>query len=267
MSDILKDKKIVTYQNYQVGLTPYKIQDFKYDKSISEIIRIKENENPIRGTIILILSTYLPLNIKSKSITSKESINLIIEHFINECGNLELQEIEFIIKSGIMGKFGTIYNDISIDTICGKDGWIETYYNTERIKRPEPVQMIIEEKPSGMTIEEFYEKNAEYKERSILIEIQSKLKEHKLSINDIKIFYKIKGFDLNDFKDDCEHYCANYYKNIRNLEIDIQNFDETDRRYLELRDNILQLKAIGESNYLMIKHYDFIRDNINKIKR
>ena len=75
---------ILTYKNYQVGLTPYKIQDLKYDKSISEILMIKENENPVHGTIILILSTYLPMNVKSKAITSKEAINLLIEFIKNE---------------------------------------------------------------------------------------------------------------------------------------------------------------------------------------
>ena len=128
---------ILTYKNYQVGLTPYKVQDLKYDKSISEILMIKENENPIHGTIILILSTYLSINMKSKAITSKEAINLIIDYIKNECGNLDLQEVEFVIKSGVMGKFGVIYNDISIDTICGKDGWFETYYKEYRKLRPE----------------------------------------------------------------------------------------------------------------------------------
>jgi len=128
---------IATYNNYQVGLAPAKVQDLKYDKSISEILVNKENHKPISGTIILILSTYLPLNLKGRAIKESMAINLIIEYIKSECANLELQEIEFVIKSGIMGKFGTIFNDISIDTICGKDGWFEVYYRDFRKLRPQ----------------------------------------------------------------------------------------------------------------------------------
>lgn len=236
---------ILTYKNYQVGLTPYKIQDLKYDKSISEILMIKENENPVHGTIILILSTYLPMNVKSKAITSKEAINLLIEFIKNECGNLELQEVEFVIKSGIIGKFGTIYNDISIDTICGKDGWFETYYKEYRKLRPEPTKNE-DVRMSGkeMTESEFLEKYPEFKEKIRLRDLLILAKSGKITTKEAKEFYLMKTLTLNDFKDDCEIYSFDYHS----LPED-------------------QKEIFTETQYLNYRHCNFIILNAYKTKK
>lgn len=235
---------ILTYKNYQVGLTPYKVQDLKYDKSISEILMIKENENPIHGTIILILSTYLSINMKSKAITSKEAINLIIDYIKNECGNLELQEVEFVIKSGVMGKFGVIYNDISIDTICGKDGWFETYYRDFRKLRPEPTKKE-DVRMSGkeMTEPEFLEKYPEYKDQIRLRDLLLMAKSFKITTKEAKEFYLIKELTLNDFKDDCEIYSGQYHSLPEN-----------------------EKQCFTETQYLNSCHCSFIIQNFNKVK-
>lgn len=235
---------ILTYKNYQVGLTPYKVQDLKYDKSISEILMIKENENPIHGTIILILSTYLSINMKSKAITSKEAINLIIDYIKNECGNLELQEVEFVIKSGVMGKFGIIYNDISIDTICGKDGWFETYYKEYRKLRPEPTKKE-DVRMSGkeMTEPEFLEKYPEYKDQIRLRDLLLMAKSFKITTKEAKEFYLIKELTLNDFKDDCEIYSGKYHRLPEN-----------------------EKQCFTETQFLNNCHCSFIIQNFNKVK-
>lgn len=235
---------ILTYKNYQVGLTPYKVQDLKYDKSISEILMIKENENPIHGTIILILSTYLSINMKSKAITSKEAINLIIDYIKNECGNLELQEVEFVIKSGVMGKFGIIYNDISIDTICGKDGWFETYYKDFRKLRPEPTKKE-DVRMSGkeMTEPEFLEKYPVFKDQIRLRDLLLMAKSFKITTKEAKEFYLIKELTLNDFKDDCEIYSGKYHRLPEN-----------------------EKQCFTETQYLNNCHCSFIIQNFNKVK-
>jgi len=64
-----------------------------------------------------------------------------------------------------------------------------------------------------------------------------------LKLSDVKMFYKLKGLTLNDLKDDIEVYSYNYFQ-----------MDE------EIR------KCIGEMNYCMEQHRNFILNNIYKTK-
>ena len=143
---------------------PATINEMKFTPSIGELKKDFESEVILRDEIMKIAASYLSLNIKSKSINSDTGLMLVVDFILEECSNLEIQEINFIFKSGIMGKFGVIYNDISIDTICGKDGWIETYYKDFRKLRPEKKQEeVIRLTGKEMTIEDFHAKNPEYK--------------------------------------------------------------------------------------------------------
>ena len=78
-----------------------KIQDFKEENSLSELIKHGFIEN-VTIEIYRIIGDYLSINIKSKSINTSAGISVLFEYITEECGNLELQEINFIFKSGSM---------------------------------------------------------------------------------------------------------------------------------------------------------------------
>ena len=190
---------------------PATINEMKFTPSIGELKKDFESEVILRDEIMKIAASYLSLNIKSKSINSDTGLMLVVDFILEECSNLEIQEINFIFKSGIMGKFGVIYNDISIDTICGKEGWIETYYKDFRKFRPEKKQEeVIRLTGKEMTLEDFHAKNPEYKLKYDLHGIYYQAKRYKTTIEDAKQFYLIKGLSLDDFKDDFQFYSKEY---------------------------------------------------------
>ena len=228
---------------------PATINEMKFTPSIGELKKDFESEVILRDEIMKIAASYLSLNIKSKSINSDTGLMLVVDFILEECSNLELQEINFIFRSGVMGKFGVIYNDISIDTICGKEGWIETYYKDfrklrkiesnlnyddlliqiQRLKESKASQHIIDEYESKlklcanspqknalkltgkeMTLEDFHAKNPEYKLKYDLHGIYDRAKRFKTTIEDAKQFYLIKGLSLDDFKDDFQFYSKEY---------------------------------------------------------
>ena len=190
---------------------PATINEMKFTPSIGELKKDFESEVILRDEIMKIAASYLSLNIKSKSINSDTGLMLVVDFILEECSNLEIQEINFIFKSGIMGKFGVIYNDISIDTICGKEGWIETYYKDFRKLRHEKKQEeVIRLTGKEMTLEDFHAKNPEYKLKYDLHGIYDRAKRYKTTIEDAKQFYLIKGLSLDDFKDDFQFYSKEY---------------------------------------------------------
>jgi len=220
-----------------------KINDFNPENSISDLIKFGFIEN-VTIEIYRIISEYLAINIKSKSINTSAGISIIFEYITEECSNLELQEINFIFKSGVMGKFGVIYNDISIDTICGKDGWFETYYKEYRKLRPEPTKKE-DARMSGkeMTEPEFLEKYPEYKDQIRLRDLLLMAKSFKITTKEAKEFYLIKELTLNDFKDDCEIYSGQYHSLPEN-----------------------EKQCFTETQYLNNCHCSFIIQNFNKVK-
>ena len=194
------------------------VEEMNPQKSIREIlsnsIDKKSDFKAITATIILIASKYLSLNVKGKGITNEAGFSLLSEFIITECGNLELQEIEYIFKKGVLGRFGEIYNDISIDTICGKNGWIETYYKTDRKDKNETVNLETKERFSGneMSVEEFYKRNHEAAKRAMIKDIVEKAKTRRAKMPELKQFYKLKDLTLNDLKDDLEALSKQYYQ-------------------------------------------------------
>jgi hypothetical protein len=200
---------------HKIGEIPNKVQEFEYKPTISEMIERKEIyptiEKEIKGQIILILGTYLPLNVKGKSITSKEAINLLTEQIINDFPNLEIQEIEFIIKNGILGKFGVIYNDISLDTILGKDGWFEMYYKQYRTLRPEPQKQIkIQYTGKEMSKDQFYQKNPEYALKAKVSEIKALAKNRTINQAYINDWYNLQGIKQSQIEREKEDIRKDY---------------------------------------------------------
>lgn len=221
---------------------PSKIEQMQFTPSIGELKKDFESEVILREEIIKIAASYLSLNIKSKSISSGHGLMIVVDFILEECSNLELQEINFIFKSGIMGKFGIIYNDISIDTICGKDGWIETYYKDFRIARKDPERKECDFRLEGneITLKEFHENNPEFKAMYDLHAIFDRAKNFKTTIEDAKQFYKIKGLSSNDFKDDMECFAIQFNKAEYHVN-EIQFITECFRQFII--DNIYKTKG------------------------
>lgn len=228
--------------NYVKKEYPVKILDMIPTYSIGELNNGYENEIVIRSELMLIMAKWLSLNIKSKSINTDEGLMLVIDYILEDCSNLELQEVNFIFRNGVMGKFGVIYNDISIDTICGKEGWIESYYKDFRKFKKDKIECedsSIKLTGKEMTLEEFHAKNPDLKNRYSLNQIYIKAKEFKISIEDAKMFYKIKGLSLDDFKDDCEYFCILWNKSSKVVP-EIEYIKECFRRFI--LENIFKTK-------------------------
>jgi hypothetical protein len=140
----------------------------KYELSLSDLSLIDKKRTKLELTKII--AKYLSVSAKVKNI-SEVWYELIVDHLLTNCKNLELQEIDFIFKNGIMGRLVNNYQEISIDTICGIGGWIETYYRDIRIKRLEPGTIAqYEMNGKEMTYAEFLEKNPEYKNKSLSVQ-------------------------------------------------------------------------------------------------
>lgn len=195
---------------------PKNYEDFKHTLSIGEMDKSPEMSMHMNAEIIKIINKWSKVNPKAKNLCETETQILIVEHLTENCSNLELQEVNYIFKQGIKGAYGIIYNDITIDAVCGKGGWIEAYYKESRHKRKEPEPMKIDPKfielqGTEISLEEFLERNPEFKDKLKLATILDKCKNSTLKLDDVKEFYKIKGLTLNDFKDDCEVYSYNYF--------------------------------------------------------
>lgn len=231
--------------NYQVGNIPTYVEQFTYKQSLTELSKSVDSDI-LQATLTSIFGRYLNSNVKGKSISDPFTLTLLIEHFIEECGNLELQEIEFIFKNGIKGTFGVIYNDISIDTICGCDGWIEQYYKRFRKLRIDKTPQTEIPNLSGqeMSADEFLKKYPEYAIRNELGEILIKAKTYKLELDDVKRFYEIKGLNkTDDVQEDMVVFSKKYF-----------SLDE------EIRNNIPEMK------FILMEFSKFVVNNYNKVK-
>lgn len=221
-----------------------KLNEFNPENSINELIRFGF-EKQVNIELLRIASLYLSANVKSRAINTEHSMNILFDYIIEDCGNLELQEINFIFRNGIIGKFGVIFNDISIDTICGVGGWIETYYKDFRKLREEPTKVQnVKLRGKEITEAEFLERNPEFKERVRLRQLLELAKGGKITSEHAKEFYKLKGLTLDDVKEDMTVYSHNYFA-----------LPESQR------------ELFTESQFINHQHCKFIIQNIFKNKK
>jgi hypothetical protein len=207
----------ISNQVYQIGkVVP--VKEMLPSMSVSELMQSSQDKEMTKKNltafITLVAAKYLSLNIKSRAITNEAGYMLISEFILDECKNLELQEIEYIFKKGVMGRFGDIYNDISIDTICGLNGWIENYYKKDRKEKNDSLKIEHEIRFSGNEIseKEFLIKYPIYEKRQKIRDLAEKAKLRKAKMDDIKEFYKLKELTLDDLKDDLQELSKQYYQ-------------------------------------------------------
>lgn len=239
----------ISNETYEIGKVST-VSEMLPEKSIYELIHNSYDKEmtkkEISKLIVLIAGNYLMLNAKGKGITNEYGFKLISDYIMDECKNLELQEIEYIFKKGVLGRFGEIFNDISIDTICGKGGWIEYYCKNDRKNKPQKVIIHESERMNGteMTLSQFFKKNPDFEKRTRLLEIGELAKINEAKLTHLKEFYKLKDLTLNDLKDDMESLSKQYYE-----------ISEDER------------KLLTWDEYLHFWINKFILDNLYKVKQ
>jgi hypothetical protein len=191
--ELVKYKSIESIKEYIENL-PKKVEEIKYSVSISQM-----EVTVVKTAITFIMHKYLSNNIKGKSIIEPSQINLVIDFIIDECKNLQLNEISIIFKNGVLGRYGTIFNEISIDTICGIDGWIEKYYQLDRKKISEPkIKEKIVYSGNEMTYQEWLDKNPEYKKEVRIKELKKILSSKNATINTVIEYCEILGHNWDE---------------------------------------------------------------------
>ncbi len=227
--------------SYNIGDVP-KLEAMRHEKTLSDILIPEANLKPLKALLLALFAKYLSTNVKGRAINNDFGYKLLLDFVLDECKNLEIQEIEYIFKSGVLGRFGQIYNDISIDTICGKNGWIETYYSEHRKLRKEPdVDETLNFSGKEMTIEQFYSENPKYKDRTELMDLVGKARLGNCTVKDLKDFYRLKGYSIGEMQDDLSAISKIYY-------------------------NSAEKEHVKESDYLKNWLNNFILANYNKKK-
>lgn len=213
----------LTLRKHKPSLTPIKVTEMvDYMPSISDLA--KKNSDLTKGNLLAIIAIYLRLNVKAKGLTNEAQLDILIAHLLGSCGNLELREIEYIFREGIKGTFGEIYNDISLDTICGKNGWIEMYYREHRVMRPEPLaKELVVENPNAITEREFLKRHPEYKRSKMITRLKDWVKVNNAAVKKchVKYYLKLIGNTEDDYKkilSKIHHeYTSSFYKEITTL--------------------------------------------------
>lgn len=209
-------KKIETV-NHLIN-SPSKVTEMKPNLSLTQLKKMVKNEDILKAGILIIAQKYLSLVDKGKMINKESALEILVDDILENSSNLELQDIDFIFKNGIKGKFGVIYNDIGLDTILGKDGWIETYYKEYRILRPEGNEKIIEvEIPkNAISEDEYFKKYPDAEKRVKINRLFVKAKSNQLQLSDILEFYILKGYTENECTEDLEIIKKEYQENEYN---------------------------------------------------
>lgn len=201
-----RDWTDVADRDWIVQDLPKKVEDIKYAPSISEI-----DITTAKAAILVIMKTYLETNIKGKSLMEPNQIEMVLEFFLQDCKNLQIEEINIIFKNGVLGRYGAIYNDISIDTICGLNGWVESYYKNDRknIKEPQIKEPIYNGKE--MTFTQFLDKNPDIKRL--------------VRIADVKKIIGTKHARITDVQELCELYGHIWEEKKVKLYQEYENFE------------------------------------------
>jgi len=221
-------------------MAPARIEEmFKYQPSINMLLE-NHKETDIKKVIYMVIMKYLQAFDIDRIKINDAGVEILVEQIILEHGNLELQELEYALKKGLVGAYGAIYGDIRIDTVFT---WFTTYKEQDRRNRPEPAHKEVEYKLTGeeRTLEEYYKRYPEEEKKLRVVAILDKAKQGKIRIDDIKEYYKNKGLTLNDLKDDMEVLSAKY----QNMSVEYKS-------------------SMTENQYICLWACGFIKESWNK---
>jgi hypothetical protein len=186
----------------------------KYTLQVNEYESLQQKNN-----MTFLIGHYLAQNGRNINFTSSTAIETLVNLLIKDFGFLEFQEVEFILAKGVVGGYGNIYGEIYLDTVYP---WFLKYIETERKERPEPQQKNIEVEKGGLSVQEFYERNPEYKKISQLKEIKDKAKRYQLKMVDIELIYELQNLTSVELKEDIEA-----------LKKDYENLSENEKEYYD----------------------------------
>lgn len=161
------------------------------------------------NSMTYLIGHYLAQNGRNINFNSSFAVEILVNQIVKEFGFLEFQEVEYILAKGVVGGWGNIYGEIYLDTVYP---WFSKYVETDRKERPEPEQKIIHPENGGLTVEEFYERNPDYKKINHLKEIKRKAQNYKLRMSDIELLYELQNLTPEDLKDDIEALKKDYEK-------------------------------------------------------
>lgn len=235
-----------------------------YQESIGEIAKINLEHGGkmivgsklVRHAVLNIMYMYFKNNVKFKTIIQPMYLNMLCDHFVNDCSNLELQEVEFIIRTGVMGLLGTIYSEVTIDTITGEHGWIENYYKKIRPKRSEPTFEQNYCSVNHIPYDEFISSNPEYlKDLSNLREIYEKALDSRLDKEDIVMFYFLKRMTQSEYEED-----------LNAIKKEYSNLNKKEEELITKKHSILSLLSKYESKQ-KVEHGEVIRDLNEELKK
>lgn len=74
---------------------------------------------------------------------TEEQISIITERAIIRYAYFNFADIDLMLRKGISGELGKIYDKVRIDTILGKGGWLETYSNWQHRQKREIIDKTI----------------------------------------------------------------------------------------------------------------------------
>ena len=195
--ELAKTKSFVLGKYNSINELPTEISGIKWSKSIKELAAISHTVT--KQAILAIVASNLSLNIKGRGIVNEKQFEALTEYIMADCSNLQIEEINYIFKKGVLGLFGQIYNDISLDVICGIDGWIEMYYKHHRSKRgegdyKEPLSKEPQKDNEKLyTYAEYLKRNPEERKKQRLKELTAKAKLLKCGYPELKLMLKYSG--------------------------------------------------------------------------
>lgn len=220
--------------NYKTNNLPSDIRQMSTSApSLNQYLRNDKNlKRELLSAIVVISSKYLKM-IENNIINDEDKLFLLAETILSEFGNLELQEIEYVFKKGITGKFGTIYKTVDIATITGigDNCWFENYYKNHRPKRETKNEVEISK--NAISYEEYIEKNPDQRDLLFLFDIRIRVKNQTITIDEILKVLEIKGIDSKSW--------YNETKKQYNVKMKVNEID-----YIKIEGNKLVKKIINE---------------------
>jgi hypothetical protein len=195
--ELAKTTSFVLGKYNSINEFPNEISKIKWSKSIKELAAISHTGT--KQAILAIVAANLSLNVKGRGIVNENQFEALTEHIMSNCSTLQIEEVNYIFKKGVLGLFGQIYNDISLDVICGIDGWIETYYKKHRPKRSEGdyKEPLCKEPANGneklYTHAQYLKRNPEERKKYRLKELTAKAKLLKCGYPELKLMLKYTG--------------------------------------------------------------------------
>lgn len=218
-------KEIITFFAEKINQCPMRIQDMTdHQNSLNDFMKLGSNvQTSLTASIAIIVTKYVGM-VQNDILNSEAKTKLLCETIINNFGNLELQEVEYVLKNGVAGRFGTIYRTVDISTICGvgENCWFENYYKTDRQSRPEPNGFIYEKVKKGgsfyytkkepkdnytppksaISYAEFIKRNPDKKDELFISEMRIKIKNSKpIQFEEIFKALKVSGVDQERWYD------------------------------------------------------------------